>query len=263
MLTPESLLEEAKVRGLPLIKKRAILREYLHLLMLKAIYQVPSGEKLFFTGGTALRLFYELPRFSEDLDFDAMEFPKESMEEILGQIHSSLENEGFRSEGGFKEGSSILRAFVKFTDALQQYGLTPLRGEKLQVKIEVYIPSWKLKGKTEILQGFGLAFPCRRLDESELLAEKLLALFNRKRGRDIYDLFFMVRRNFPFDSGILHSRGLKEPIHEKLQAFFEGLKEGELKSLRRQIAPFLFREDEGEWIEQAPKYFEAFMKKRG
>ena len=69
MLSLEYLLEEAKNNGLPIIKKRGVLREYLQIIILNSIYKNNRGKLLFFTGGTALRYFYAMPRFSEDLDF--------------------------------------------------------------------------------------------------------------------------------------------------------------------------------------------------
>lgn len=260
MLTPDSLLEEAKARGLPVAKRRGILREYAHILILKAISKSRLASRLFFTGGTALRLIYQLPRFSEDLDFDSPSFSGDSMKDLLGAIDSELSQEGLAVESQFKgkEAGSLFRSRVKLTRVLQDYGLSPLASEKLEIKIEIYSPPWELGGRSVIIQGFGEAFPLLVLQEAELLAEKLLALFNRKRGRDIYDLFFMLRRKFPFDSKVLSSRGLPSEAKEKLEDFLEELDKDELKTLRRQLEPFLFREAEGEWIEQAPKYFKAF-----
>ncbi len=70
MLKMEYLLEEAKELGLPQTKKRAILREYLQTIILDGIYKSDFAKYMFFVGGTALRFFYNLPRFSEDLDFN-------------------------------------------------------------------------------------------------------------------------------------------------------------------------------------------------
>ena len=70
MLTYDSLIEQAQSRGMPPTKIRAILREYLQILILKQLYKTESGKKLYFTGGTYLRLIHNLKRFSEDLDFN-------------------------------------------------------------------------------------------------------------------------------------------------------------------------------------------------
>jgi len=46
-----------------------ITREFLQLLILKIIYDENYFKNLAFVGGTALRILYNLRRFSEDLDF--------------------------------------------------------------------------------------------------------------------------------------------------------------------------------------------------
>ncbi|MBU1656533.1 MAG: nucleotidyl transferase AbiEii/AbiGii toxin family protein, partial [Candidatus Omnitrophica bacterium] len=70
MLTYDSLVEQAKIGGMPPAKTRGILREYLQVLILKGLYKNEEGKRFYFTGGTYLRLVCGLKRFSEDLDFD-------------------------------------------------------------------------------------------------------------------------------------------------------------------------------------------------
>ena len=43
---------------------------YLQVLLLKSLYKTEAGRKLYFTGGTYLRLAHDTERFSEDLDFN-------------------------------------------------------------------------------------------------------------------------------------------------------------------------------------------------
>jgi len=51
------------------IDRTQVVREYWELILLKSLYDSPFGRNLIFKGGTALRLAYGSPRFSEDLDF--------------------------------------------------------------------------------------------------------------------------------------------------------------------------------------------------
>ena len=46
-----------------------IVREYFQHIFLSELYKLPNAQKLLFKGGTALRIVYGSPRFSEDLDF--------------------------------------------------------------------------------------------------------------------------------------------------------------------------------------------------
>jgi len=64
----EQSITEQKARELK-IDKTQVVREYWELIILKGLYESPLGRYLIFKGGTALRLTYGSPRFSEDLDF--------------------------------------------------------------------------------------------------------------------------------------------------------------------------------------------------
>lgn len=46
-----------------------IIREYFQHLFLSLLYRVEGAENILFKGGTALKIIYKSPRFSEDLDF--------------------------------------------------------------------------------------------------------------------------------------------------------------------------------------------------
>jgi len=63
----EQLIAEQKARELK-IDRVQVVREYWELIVLKGLYESTFGRYLIFKGGTALRLTYGSPRFSEDLD---------------------------------------------------------------------------------------------------------------------------------------------------------------------------------------------------
>jgi hypothetical protein len=48
------------------------------------------------------------------------------------------------------------------------------------------------------------------MSKGALLSEKLSALMSRKRGRYIHNLLFMLRKNFPFDRGVLYANNIRE-----------------------------------------------------
>lgn len=58
--------QEAKKNGTDIVN---IVREYWEIVLLKNLFESPYGKDLIFKGGTALRLVYGSPRYSEDLDF--------------------------------------------------------------------------------------------------------------------------------------------------------------------------------------------------
>jgi len=93
MLSNDYLMEEAEDSGLPTTKRRAILREYVQNIILNNVYKSREGRRMYFMGGTALRYCYRLPRFSEDLDFNAKNLPYRVFQKISENAVKSLEYE--------------------------------------------------------------------------------------------------------------------------------------------------------------------------
>lgn len=83
-----------------------IIREYAQHLFLSELYQLPGSEKLLFKGGTALRIIYNSPRFSEDLDFSLFTTPytksQDFVENLFVGVLARMENNGIRIELGNK-----------------------------------------------------------------------------------------------------------------------------------------------------------------
>ncbi len=260
MLSLEHLLAEAENNGLPILKKRAILREYLQTIILSSIYKQNLGKSMFFMGGTALRFFYNMPRFSEDLDFDTPGLNFKDFGKILKHIEEGLVKEGFVPKVSFERKNNLYVAELYFEDFMRLYGITDKRGLDLMIKIEVYKPRWKLEIESDVLSLYGYNFSSILLGKGNLLSEKLSALFNRKRGRDIYDTLFMLKRQFPFNKGVLAANKIEGSPKELILEYFRKLPEGEVKRLANQVKPFLFKEEDIELVLKAPLYAEKFLK---
>jgi len=97
MLSLEALAMEAQQRGMPQGKMRGILREYLQVLILKEMYKLPEGKRLFFTGGTYLRLIHQTKRFSQDLDFNVDTMKKDAFEGALERVQKNLKKKVLES----------------------------------------------------------------------------------------------------------------------------------------------------------------------
>lgn len=88
-----------QLEGIPPKARENPAREYLQVYVLRLLHERGAMASLAFVGGTALRLLYRLPRFSEDLDFSAL--PERgardlSMEELFRRITADLEQAGYR-----------------------------------------------------------------------------------------------------------------------------------------------------------------------
>ena len=73
-----------------------IVREYFQHVFLSELYKLPEAKRLLFKGGTALRIVYGSPRFSEDLDFSLIEPDKDcGFVEVLRRIKFLFESENY------------------------------------------------------------------------------------------------------------------------------------------------------------------------
>ncbi len=259
MLNLEYLLEEAKNNGMPILKRRAILREYLQVIILSSIYKHNLGKLMFFTGGTALRFFYNLSRFSEDLDFNASGLNFKGFKEILENVEKGLRKEGFSPEISLERRNNLLVAELYFQDLMRLYKIVDKRGLDLMIKIEIYKPRWILQSEPCVLSLYGYNFSVILLNKGNLFSEKLCALFNRKRGRDIYDTLFMLKKGFPFDENVLLANKIEGAPKKLILEYLKNLPEKELKFLANQVRPFLFKEDEIELVLKAPLYAQRFL----
>src|SRR3989338_2166826 len=61
-------------------------REYFQHFFLSELYKLPGAEQMLFKGGTALRIIYGSPRFSEDLDFSLLGVAERSIKEFTENL---------------------------------------------------------------------------------------------------------------------------------------------------------------------------------
>lgn len=162
-------------------------REYLQHLFLSLFYKQEGTEKIYFKGGTALRLAYHSPRFSEDLDFDS---PLADVHHIENAIISTLvevQKSGVETElDEAKETSGGYLSTMRFS----------FLGHTMPIRIEVSFRDRKRNGTSVFIASD--MFPeylIMQLDETDLIAGKIRALLDRKKPRDFFDLYFLLRRN--------------------------------------------------------------------
>jgi len=260
MLTLNSLMDEARRAGLPADKKRGILREYLQTLILNAIYRHKLGNKIYFMGGTALRFLHNLPRFSEDLDFNAAGLTDREFDDLLNIIKHHLENEGFNVDVKRKDIYDVYSARINFKAVMKNFGLIDTRGDDIIIKVEMHNPEWKIKSEPAVISLFGLLFTVLAMDKGAFLAEKSHAFIHRCRGRDVYDVLFMLRRRFPLDREMFLAKKIRGLPENALLKKFKSLTASECKKLARQVRPFLFKEEEAEFVEKASFYGEELLK---
>ena len=189
-----------------------LVREYLQARILQALQDRGVFQRWAFLGGTALRLLYGLPRFSEDLDFSLISAGAEpGFREALLDVRRALVREGYLVEGTIKDEKTVAAAFVKFPGLLHELGLSPRATATLSIKVEVDTnpPSGAAIETTMVRRHVTLNL-CHH-DKASLLAGKLHAILNRPwaKGRDLYDLaWYLADRTWPVPNLVLLNAAL-------------------------------------------------------
>lgn len=162
-----------------------MVREYLQNVFLSYFYQQPQTSNIFFKGGTALRLIFKSPRFSEDLDFSAS-ISKEEIEQVLTQTLVEIEKEGIPTD--LQEATSTSGGYLATTVFQKNPGVA--------IQIEISLRGGdKRGGLSTIINDFIPDYTVFSLVQDQLVDDKIEALLARKKPRDFYDLYFILRAN--------------------------------------------------------------------
>lgn len=251
MLSYEGLISQALERGMPAGKLRGAVREYVQILALKSLYAAPRAKGLAFLGGTALRFGYDLPRFSEDLDFDVRDFSFWEWKLLLEEASQSLVRQGLSLEMKASEKGSLLSGDMRFRETLQSYRISENKTEKLKIKLEANRPRYHVSIDPRVISGYGEMFPVPFADTKLIMAEKILAFLNRELGRDVYDLFFMAGKKWVPDARILAASGVTGDIQTIVLSRLKFWGSVKLSSMAKRLEPFLFKPEQVKLVQNA------------
>lgn len=162
------------------------LHKSIFISILRDIYSDPHLRSVLgFKGGTAAMLFYELPRFSVDLDFDLLD--PEKKEAVFEKLKEILPNFGTLTQ-------SVEKQYTLF------FILNYQKGER-NLKVEVS----KRPSKSEFIIKNYLGISMLVMKEEDMAAGKLSALLTRKRfaTRDIFDLWFFLKNNWQINKELV------------------------------------------------------------
>lgn len=170
-------------------------QDYIQAIFLSELYS--RAESLVFKGGTFLKHAHGLDRFSEDLDFTAVE---EGFKEAIEDSAKAMADYGIGAEtDSHREGDVSFSCRMMFQGPLYQ------GSKKSEGRIEIDVskredvllePEWVRMffeyPETRVVNALGL-------QEKELMAEKLRALATRDKARDLYDCWFMLKQGMEID----------------------------------------------------------------
>ncbi len=191
------------------------LREIMQEITLAGLSRTDFFEKTAFYGGTALRIFYGLDRYSEDLDFSLLNpnsnfsiepYFKAIVAEFksLGLTVSIMEKKKTKQtavESAFLKAETIWQEIV-LEDIIQEIGVRSNKTLKIKIEVDRQPPiNFKTEGKL-LLRPFSFYVKC--FTKSSLFSGKMHALLfrkwkNRVKGRDWYDLEWYIKNGIPLD----------------------------------------------------------------
>lgn len=250
-----------------------MIREYLQVLILKALYQSRYGRGLSFVGGTCLRICYNFKRFSEDLDFtldrEISNYSFEELNEIIGRF---LRDTDFEVHLSVKSEKVVQKSFIRISKVLHSFGLSLRQEQKIHVKLEVDtnpIPVSNGCVETYFVTKFDEIFPILKHRDATLFAGKILAVLNRvyTKGRDFYDLIWYLKRKTEIDLEYLNrgleraGLGLRFPDDESVIAAL-GKKVSRIRigDITKDIGVFLEDPGEEKWLEDYTSVFQQCAK---
>jgi predicted nucleotidyltransferase component of viral defense system len=193
------------------------LRQIMQEVALAGLSRTDFFEKAAFYGGTALRIFYGLDRFSEDLDFSLLETnPEFSLEPYFPAILTEFESLGIKvsiKEKDKTKQTSIDSAFLKtetiwkeliLEDIIKQTGVKSNKLIKIKIEVDRKPPLGFETEEKLLIRPFSFYVKC--FTRPSLFAGKMHALLYRKwrdrvKGRDWYDLEWYIKKGIPLDAG--------------------------------------------------------------
>ncbi|MEI8346434.1 MAG: nucleotidyl transferase AbiEii/AbiGii toxin family protein [Pseudomonadota bacterium] len=239
------------------------LKEILQEIMLLGLDRAGFFEHAAFYGGTALRIFHGLDRFSEDLDFTLLQSDKHfNLQKYFSSLKKELaafnfevhldrinKNDDRHTEAAFLKTSTHL-IFMQITSA-RTFAKNIPGNQKIKIKFDVDIlpaTSFESEIKTILLPS---PFTVRVLTAPGLFAGKMHAALMRKwkeriKGRDFYDIQWYISRKIPLQQKYLEeklqqSKAITGPLSKKLliELFHKRVESIDWKMAKKDILPFL------------------------
>ncbi len=226
----KNIVDDGKKEKLSLEIIRVQLKEYLQIFILDFIYN-SKFNFLNFYGGSSIRIIYELPRMSEDLDFEAEEGfnLNEFVDELKKYFHSKLLLKDIDVKVD-KTGHGVFMISVKLK-ILSELGLSASRSETNILIVRVDIKSLSkeyfknMKIISTPLSKYGKNMIIKHYDLPTLMSTKIAAIIQRPnrgykkgdanyKGRDFYDLLWYMQKGILPNENALKADGIDGSIQE-------------------------------------------------
>jgi len=230
------------------------LREVMQEIALAGLYRGGFFDKAAFYGGTCLRVFYGLKRFSEDLDFSLLQADTAfSLEPYFRTIEDEFNAFGFKVEIVAKQksvASDIESAFLKKNSSIYDVQVLGRKTTKIKFEVDTNPPLGFAVEERLLIHPYSFYVKCFSLPD--LFAGKMHALLyrqwkNRVKGRDWFDFEWYVKRGVVlnlshFVERAVQSGGLVDDSFNEsdfLDLVQEKIRQLDVVSARRDIVRFI------------------------
>ena len=236
------------------IEKQNAMHEVMQEITLAGLYKSGFFNRAAFYGGTCLRIFHGLQRFSEDMDFSLLQTDKNfSLENYFDAIiaeFKALGREVVITKKPKTAQTNVESAFLKENTEIYNLQFTTEKRIKIKIEVDTQPPSDFATEYKLLLLPFSFMTRCYAL--SDLYAGKMHAFLfrnwkNRVKGRDWYDFEWYVRNNIKLNFNHLQKRA--EQINAmNVQEFTSGtfkkmvkerIEKANIEAVKNDVHPFL------------------------
>lgn len=230
---------------------RNAIYEVMQQITLAGLYRGGFFDKAAFYGGTCLRIFHKMERFSEDMDFSLLtsdeSFKLENYFQAIVEEFKTIGREIIITKKDKRNFGKVESAFLK--DDTESYDVAFQTEKSLKIKIEVdTVLPMKFQTEQKLLL-YPFSFMTRCFTLSDLYAGKMHALAfrnwkNRVKGRDWYDFEWYVRNGIKLDFIHLQERirelnGIEMNKEEFIKLLKGRLASTDIKMVKQDVEPFI------------------------
>lgn len=220
--------------------ERQLEKDYLVNLMLKVFSVNKISTETEFKGGTALYMFHGLDRFSEDLDFTYNGKDIEVADSIDLLLASVLKDFELSYKISKNKGNILVKDLDgnvsgTRTELFIEGPLFPITNIRHKIKLDISFRNDAIMKPepariTSKYADIGtIMLPKMQIEE--MLAEKLSAIVERTKARDLYDAYFIVKfKNIKYDQGLV-----EEKMRRRREKFDRSLLERRIKTFKESL----------------------------
>ena len=259
----EQMLKTYQVENI--YDRKNAMKEIMQELVLCGLSRAGFFKKAAFYGGTALRIFYGLDRFSEDLDFSLKAADLDfELKEYIPMLEKEIKSFGLNvsiSEKKKIKDSNIRSAFLKGNTkehmllfyADEKLATNVAQNEAIKIKLEIDVNPPEYAGFEHKYRLLPVPYEVNLYDMPSLFAGKLHAVICRAwqshiKGRDLYDFVFYMSRSTPvnlkhlrqrlIDSGFI-TEGVECSLDELKQMLNDRFDSIDFEQAKQDVEPFI------------------------